>query len=271
MWDKILHKWLHLPYILNVRTNQYVKKPRATLLFIHGIGDNGSAWDTSIARLPSDLHIITIDLLGFGDSPKPIWAKYNASTQARSVFATLLKLRLQRGPLMVIGHSLGSLVAVELAKKHPRRIDSLILCSPPFYRDTPLTKPSLPTIDQLLKNAYESIQKQPSRFLRFARLAMKYKLINTSFSVTDDNIHSYMGALEASIVNQTALRDALKLHLPTTILHGTLDPVVVYSNLRYVAKHNPSMKLVNVIASHEVVGLFVPALVKTITKQLERG
>lgn len=266
MFDTLLHRWLKVPFALNVRHHQRPKKPRATILFIHGIGNTGDAWSEVIARLPADVRVISIDLLGFGDSPRPNWAIYSAKTQARSVLATLFKLRLT-SPVVVVGHSLGALVAVEMAKRYPLLVRSMILCSPPFYQVDD-TRTLLPRSDKILRRLYASVRNYPEQFIKLSAFAMRYNLINPSFNVTEDNIDSYVAALEAMIINQTSLGDVKKLHMPITILKGTLDPFVVGKNLRQIAKNKPNVTLKTIVATHEVKGLFVPGVVRAIEETI---
>ena len=265
MLDKFVHKWLKIPYTLNVRHNQRPKKPRTTVLFIHGIGNSGEAWSEVISRLPSDIRVITIDLLGFGGSPRPDWALYDAKTQASSVLATFFKLRITT-PIVVVGHSLGALVAVEMAKRYPLLIKSMVLCSPPLY-NVDDKRTILPRSDKMLRSLYSSVGEYPEQFIKLSAFAMKYKLINNSFNVTHDNISSYIAALNAMIINQTSFDDVQRLRMSITILKGTLDPFVISKNLRHIAKLLPNVELKRVVASHEVKGLFVPAVVRAIDDQ----
>jgi len=268
MLDKTIHKWLRIPYTLHVRIQKKPKKSRATVLFIHGIGNSGDAWSDVIAKLPKDIRVVTIDLLGFGKSPSPHWAIYSAKTQANSVLATYLKLRLT-GPVIIVGHSLGSLVAIEVAKRYPLLVSSLILCSPPFYRSDD-TAGRLLSSDTILKNLYRSVQKYPEQFVKLSAIAMKYGLVNRAFSVTEDNVESYMAALEAAIINQTSFNDALKLRVPTQIIRGSLDPAVIGRHLKDLAKANSKITLRTIAAGHEVKGLFVPAVVRAVTGTLRQ-
>lgn len=266
MIETVLHRWLHIPYPLHVRYRRRVKKPLVTLLFIHGLGNSGEAWDGVIERLPQDVNIITIDLLGFGDSPRPDWAVYNAKTQARSVLATLLKLGVA-SPVIIVGHSLGSLVAIEIAKRYPLIVRALVLCSPPLY-DTSDTKRTFAIrSDALLRQLYLAATQRPEDFVRLSALAMKYQLINKAFNVTTDNIDSYMATLKTMIINQSSLRDAYRITVPTVILRGLLDPLVVGKHLRKLAKQQPNVTITTVAAGHEVKGLFTGAVVNAI-KQL---
>lgn len=266
MLDTFLHKYLRLPYALHVHVVRKPKKPRATVLFLHGIGTSGAAWDDVVKGVPKDVSIIAVDLLGFGKSPNPEWAKYSASTQTRSLIATLLKLNIQQR-LIVVGHSMGALVAVELAKRYPLIVKSLILCSPPFYED--IEKKFLPNRDRALKDVYRLAKNHPERFATVATLAAKYKLVEKTVNVTTENVAAYMAALESSIINQTSLQDVKRLHKPIYILHGALDPVVIKKNLDGIVKANPRAELTVVyLAGHSLVEPYAAALTKKIKEIL---
>lgn len=266
----VWHKWLRVPYKLHVRRINAHDKPRATLLFLHGIGNNGHAWDEVIARLPQDIQCITIDLLGFGESPKPHTVSYSAKTHARSVLYAYLSLAIP-GKVIVVGHSLGSLIAVEFAKRYPLLVESLILVSPPFYQpEDPTTHHVLPRPDHMLKTIYRTVNSQPEEFVRVSGIAMKYKLINTSFSVTDANVASYMNTLQSAIVNQTSLHDIAQLTLPIRLIHGRLDPVVVSQNLSVLAHEHANITLTHTLAGHEVIGTMIPAVVQSIADATSR-
>lgn len=265
MLDTLTHRWLKVPYTLTVRHIKSPRRPKATVLFIHGIGNTGEAWNEVIARLAPDIRVISIDLLGFGESPRPRWGIYNAKTQARSVLATYLKLR-RLSPVIIVGHSLGSLVAIEMAKRYPLLVKSLILCSPPLYEGTTARFRT----DTMLRQLYRTAINRPDEFLKLSAVAMRYDLINKSFSVTNDNVDSYMAALESMIINQTSLDDARKLTVPTTIIRGTLDPFVVGKNLKKLAKANPRVSIRTVLAGHEVKGRFVNAVVAALSEHIKR-
>jgi cis-3-alkyl-4-acyloxetan-2-one decarboxylase len=268
MFDTIFHRLLRIPYTLNVRYIQKPKKSKATLLFIHGIGNSGDAWQEIIHKMPQDIEIISIDLLGFGESPKPSWSVYNAKAQANAVLATLLKIRTSRRKLIVVGHSLGALVAVEMAKRYPLLIRSLILCSPPFYNAAASKSRLLPSSEKTLRRLYTLALKNPEQFLQLSAFAMKYNLINRSFNVTSDNIESYMAALESMIINQSSFRDAFSLKVPTTIIRGTLDPFIVAKNIRAITTANPNVISKKIIAGHEIRGRYINPVVTNILNEL---
>jgi len=267
MLDKIFHRLLKAPYALHARVIESDQKAVATVLFIHGIGNTGEVWNGVITKLPKDIRVITIDLLGFGQSPRPDWATYNAKIQARSVLATILKLRLF-GPIIVVGHSLGALVAVDVAKRYPLLIKSLILCSPPFYQLNYDEKRLLPSSDKILKDIFKTVKKHPEQFLQFASVATRYKLINAVFNVSPDNIGSYMGTLEAAIINQTSIDDIKKIKQPILIIHGILDPLVVDRNIKKLGRNQANITVKSVLAGHEVKGLMSSAVIGAIQKEI---
>lgn len=269
MFDQLIHRFLRVPYTLHAHYVRKPKRARATVLFIHGIGNSGKAWEKVIAQLPDDIAIVAVDLLGFGESPKPDWAFYNAKTQARSVLATCLRQGIV-GPLVVVGHSLGSLVAIEMAKRYPLIIRSLVLCSPPLYQQARDVKFSFRS-DDILRQLYGAIVQNPKELLGWSALAMKYNLINDSFNVTDKNVASYVETLKAMIINQTALHDAKQVRVPMTIIQGALDPLVVTKNLKGLMKGRDTVRHVSVLAGHEVKGAYVKTVVKVIEEEISRG
>lgn len=267
MLDTLLHRWLRIPYTLHVEVLKRSRNSKQTILFIHGIGNSALAWADVIGRLPDGVSVIAIDLMGFGKSPCPSWAVYDAKTQARSVIATLLRYRV-RSKLTIVGHSLGALVAVEVAKSYPTLVKNLVLCSPPFYK---ISEKAILRVsrDKLLGDLYELIRRYPDQFVAIAGLAAKLGVVNKAFSVTSDNVTTYMAALEACIINQTALDDAKKVNKPMTIIHGSLDPVVILANIKSLVRSNPQAHLVSVMAGHEVMGRYVPIVVREIERNIQ--
>jgi pimeloyl-ACP methyl ester carboxylesterase len=254
----LFHRYLKVPFTLNVYEFQSPKRPKATYVLLHGIGNTLHSWDEVVKAMPRDVRIIGIDLLGFGASPKPQWAIYNAKTQARSVGATLLGLHIAQRPILV-GHSLGALVAVEVAKRYPLIPKQLVLCSPPFYSPPAPTKRIKP-YDDRLRQLYRIAKNHPDQLAKYSSLAVKMGIANKSLSITTDNVASYLGALEASIINQTALHDVTQLKLPITIFYGMFDAVVIKKHITTLAKQYETITAKRLMLGHEITGLYVNAV-----------
>ena len=265
MFDRLLHKHLRIPYALNTHEFQSPKKPVATFVFIHGIGNTLHSWDKVAELLPDNVRAIGIDLLGFGESPKPKWAKYNAKTQARSVAVTLLKLGLPQRPV-VVGHSLGALVAVEVAKRYPFLPKRLVLCGPPFYNQQEEARRLLKSHDGILRDMFRAVQRRPDQLLRLAPAAVKLGIANPALMVNKDNVAAYMNALESSIISQTSLDDVQKIRPPTTIVYGNMDAFVIGANITRAAAQNPNITVKRFMAGHEIVGPYVKKLAKYLSE-----
>lgn len=263
------HRYLKVPYTLSTHEFQSPKKPKATYVFIHGIGNTLYSWEAVVAMMPKDVRIIGIDLLGFGSSPKPTWAMYNAKTQARSVGMTLLGLNIVQRPILV-GHSLGALVAVEVAKRYPLVPSRLVLCSPPFYAP-PVDKGKIPAYDDMLRGLYTAARKYPDQLEKFSPMAVKLGLANKTLNITQDNVGSYIAALESSIINQTALNDVKKLKQPIDIFYGAFDPVVIKKHITNLAKTRENVAVYMLNAGHEVVGGYVRTLAEYLKRLTERA
>ena len=77
------------------------------------------------------MRLIAIDLLGFGDSPKPA-SGYSARDHADAVASCLHELAVAE-PAVIVGHSMGTLVALALARYHPELVDRIVAIAPPVY------------------------------------------------------------------------------------------------------------------------------------------
>jgi pimeloyl-ACP methyl ester carboxylesterase len=99
------------------------------VLLLHGLGATKASFLPTVAALASEQrHVIAIDLPGFGDSVKPLRARYDAKFFARTVVGVLDALGLDRADL--VGNSMGGRVAIEAGLRHPGRVRRLVLLAP---------------------------------------------------------------------------------------------------------------------------------------------
>lgn len=269
MWDKIIHKWLKVPYTLHVHEFRTSKRPKATILLLHGIGNSWKTWEKVADKLPSDVRVIAVDLLGFGSSPKPTWKIYRVKDQADSIITTLLRKGLF-GPVIIVGHSLGSLVGVEMARRYPLTVRSLVLCSPPFYR--PIGTGKRPHLETILRQIYQYAIRNPGNSAKILKLVAKHKLSPDPGYVMDEaGILTFLATLDASIVNQQSLNEAIKLKQPTTIIYGKLDPLIVEKNIKYVARQNPRVKLEPILyVGHDMNAPFRTKIIQTVKVTIDK-
>jgi pimeloyl-ACP methyl ester carboxylesterase len=108
------------------------RKDAPSAVFIHGAGARSAIWMMVMARVARDGHAIAIDLPGHGPSETEGVALDGAAglTLARYRDAVgELCGALCLGPAVLIGHSMGALVAIEAALAWPDKVRALLLCA----------------------------------------------------------------------------------------------------------------------------------------------
>lgn len=103
------------------------------LVLLHGLLGSERFWGAEYDQLATDHRVIAPDLLGFGRSPHPDHG-YTADDHADAVAATLDGLGITT-PAIIVGHSLGALIALRLAARDPARVTAIVAFGPPLYPD----------------------------------------------------------------------------------------------------------------------------------------
>ena len=264
MFDELTHRYLRVPYILNGRDLRTAKKPKATIVLLHGLNSSMVMWETLVPKLPKHVRVIGIDLLGYGDSPRPSWPFYHVRIQARSVAATLFLMKI-RGPVIVVGHSFGSLVAIDFARRYPLMTRQLILVSPPLYNIEKEPEGGIAySPRKMLRSVHAAMSAYPDAVSKFIGLAAQYKLINRGFDVSDVQLPMFLDTLETAIINQTSIRDLVRLKQPIAVLTGKFDPFVSESSVKRLSKEPLNITHKSILAGHEIIGLMESATVKAV-------
>jgi pimeloyl-ACP methyl ester carboxylesterase len=94
------------------------------IVLIHGFAASMHWWSPVAERLAPHFHVVRVDLLGHGGSEKPRHG-YSMENQARLVSNALAALRVKHA--VVVGHSMGGLVATALAEQNGSVVDGLVL------------------------------------------------------------------------------------------------------------------------------------------------
>lgn len=96
-----------------------------TFLLLHGIGMGRSVYLDVVQRLRG--RVVALDLPGFGEAPEPD----RTLTMERHADLIAAYLRhVGEEPVVVIGHSMGSQIAAELAARHPSLVAGVVLAGP---------------------------------------------------------------------------------------------------------------------------------------------
>ena len=94
------------------------------VVLIHALGLDWRQWRDQIAALAPTRRAIALDLRGHGQSDRPP-GPYSLGQMAEDVYGLIEALGV--APTDVVGLSLGGMVAMELALRHPRAIRRLVL------------------------------------------------------------------------------------------------------------------------------------------------
>ncbi|MFN0145448.1 MAG: alpha/beta fold hydrolase [Dehalococcoidia bacterium] len=96
------------------------------VLLIHGLTASSASFVSNLADLQRDFTVVTVDLLGHGQSDaSPLTDDYGPGPACERI-AALLDL-LGHARVLVCGHSLGGAVALRFALDHPGRVAGLIV------------------------------------------------------------------------------------------------------------------------------------------------
>jgi abhydrolase domain-containing protein 6 len=100
--------------------------PDKPLLLIHGLGARATNWNPVIPQLAANgYHVYALDLLGYGDSPKPKDGDYTLSGEEKIVLGFAQAINLPKAD--VAGWSMGGWVAMKVALDHPDLVRRLMV------------------------------------------------------------------------------------------------------------------------------------------------
>lgn len=118
--------WQHeaVPHALHI--HRYGPPGPFRILAIHGLGGHGQRWRTLATQHLPDIAVAAPDLIGHGRSSYSAPWTIDANVTA---LADMVRIESER-PVLVIGHSFGGAIALNLAAAHPDLVSGLILLDP---------------------------------------------------------------------------------------------------------------------------------------------
>lgn len=110
---------------IGVFAQQFHEGCARTIVLLHGFTGSTKTWQQIVPEL-SDFHVVTVDLIGHGqtDAPDNV-AYYSMEAQTGLLEALFEKLGLKR--FILLGYSMGGRVALSYAVRYKERIDMLFL------------------------------------------------------------------------------------------------------------------------------------------------
>lgn len=98
-----------------------------TVLLIHGVGLQAEAWNSQIAALAPQYQVTALDMPGHGQSA--LLSKGSGLAGYTDAIAQTLN-----APTLVIGHSMGAMIALDLAIRYPDRVSGVAALNAIYQR-----------------------------------------------------------------------------------------------------------------------------------------
>jgi pimeloyl-ACP methyl ester carboxylesterase len=228
------------------------------VLMLHGLGGTKASFLPTIAALaPQGRRVIAADLPGFGESAKPIGARYDAKFFSQSVLALVDELGLDR--LDIIGHSLGGRVTLEVVMHAPERFRRVVLMTPSlaWLRERPwapwlrLLRPELGLIQPAPRPIVEKIV---TRMIaggnsRYAAAGIDEFL--RAYTSARGRAAFYAAARHIYLEDPDRFWEGLRrLEPPSLFIWGSRDPLVPAAFERHVREAVPRAQHVTLNCGH---------------------
>ncbi|MFA7421934.1 MAG: alpha/beta hydrolase [Melioribacteraceae bacterium] len=238
-----------------------------TIIFIHGITTYSFIWQNIIPQFSNDYHTISIDLLGCGDSDKPLNEDYSLTSHAERLFEFVKALNISKFHL--VGHDLGGGVTQIFSVNHPEYLYDLTVINSvayDFWPVQPIIAMRTPVIRQLAMATLD---------LGVFKLIVQRGLFNKD-RVTDDLMKHFwkpMLTLEGRkaflhfaecLDNKNLIDISDKLHkteIPMLIIRGENDVYLSSEIARKLHSNIPTSKLVLIPNAGHFIQVDEPELV----------
>ncbi|HRN28689.1 MAG TPA: alpha/beta hydrolase [Terrimesophilobacter sp.] len=204
------------------------------IVLLHGIASSSVTFDNLVPLLTDNNRVISLDLIGFGQTPAPADARFTIEEHVDSLARTLDSLEL-RQPFVLVGHSMGSLIATRYAATNSRRLEKLVLVSPPVYvTPSAVGDPTDRATLGLYLRVYEFLRGNKSFTMAAAAGLARLAPIRGVLDVSENNWGAFVLSLENLIESQTTISDLAAVTVPIDVVYGTLDPFIAPAGLRIV-------------------------------------
>ena len=234
--------------------------PGMPVLLLHGLGDEADTWRHVLPLLADRHRVIAPDLPGFGRSEKSK-RKHSIPFFAAAQLELLEQLSIRR--VVLVGHSMGAIIAQTIALEHPERVERLVLISGSLVsKDNPLNLGLLLFLTPVLGEwSYNRLRKEPQAAYRtlepyYHRLEdlpqadrdFLYQRVNERVW-SDGQRQGFLSSLRSLAAWIPAAQKNLPARLsgwqiPTLVLWGENDRVSPIANARALAAMLPSARLV---------------------------
>ena len=205
-----------------------------TILLLHGKNFNGYYWEQTAKILQKEgFRVIIPDQIGFGKSSKPKQFQFSFQQLAENTKSILDDLKIEK--FIVLGHSMGGMLATKIAVMYPENVEKLILENPIGLEDYRKFSPYQNIEKQYtneLKNTYDSYKDYQLKFYYDGKWKPEYdKWLNLLAGWTlhkDYPIVAWNSALTSDMIyTQPIVYDFDQIKSPTLLIIGTRDRTAI--------------------------------------------
>ena len=198
-----------------------------TIVLLHGFLENQKMWDFFCNKFQNSFRIITIDLLGHGQTPALAYV-HTMRENAQMVAMVLKALQIEKYSL--IGHSMGGYVALELAKIHTSQVQKLVLLNSTSLADSAEKKLNRDRAILAVKKDYETFVRLSiaNLFCEDNRIRLASDIEKTKLEALQTPVQGIVASLEGMKVRQDHSKFFRLLPIPKLFILGTKDAVLPF-------------------------------------------
>ncbi len=237
----------------NLLPVQIDKGQGETVVLLHGLGNNFKSWSYVLEHFDGERNrVVAIDLLGFGDAPKPKNIHYIPVDHAGAVIATLDDLGVK--DVVLAGHSMGCIVAIEVARQRPDLVSRLALFGAPLYKQEPRSDwwARMTRSGGMYFKIFKIVKKNPEAVKAGGDIAEELVPFVKGMEITDETWPAYRDSLENTIMQFDTYRHALELDTPMLFVNGIFDMFIIHKNNRTIAHRNSKANFRTTLGPHEL-------------------
>lgn len=261
-----------------------------TVVFIHGFTLAGESWYRQFEVLRGlfpRVRLLTLDLRGHGQTGA-VPAKLCTVNGAAADAITLIQKRAPEGPIVVVGHSLGGLIALNILRSADEalraRIGGMVLIATSIDR---LSAQGLPQIlaSPVADAAREAMESSPKQIRKFRESIAALIAPSLAVAVFSRPTNYSIVEFHAAMIQETPLEtfvgylDDLQEHqefaarpylegLPGAVLVGSRDDVTPRGQADLILEAWPDAELVEVKDAGHMLPLETPGVVNSAIKRV---
>ncbi len=236
------------------------------VVLLHGLGNNHKSWSFVLKHLDKSVRVIALDLLGFGDAPKPK-VEYTPADHAKAVIDTLDSLGIK--DCVIAGHSMGCIVAIEVAVSRPDIACALVLAGAPIYQRQPRSSfaDRLFHTQGIYFSIFNVIKGNPASTKFAGKVADQLVPFVKGMEITDETWPAFRASLEHTIMQFKTFKLLTDLKTPTILLNGLLDLFIIrHINHRAARANRRYLRSKTLLGPHELTPRSGRRIAKIITK-----